>query len=220
VWEIIESLGSQALATLAGASIGAAAALLASFLTAFAREWLERRGKVRLLVLSAYKVNPWDESISPPEPPRVRFGFTLSFFNEKRLDIGILDLALSWYKAGQEMVYAFVIEKPNAERSGRVGQDPPTRFLDLPARKWVHKQIEFEVEIQLREELDWQRVDDEIMEIRWVYPTGRLHSQPIPTYSFGEPKMRAWWRQSRIRTWWIRSSPRYRRRWERMLHRR
>lgn len=112
-------LSGEALATLAGATIGALAAISAGVLTAVVQDRIARRGKVRVVVPSMQRLSPTDEAIVPPEPPRIRFTFTILFFNEKRVDIGIAELALTFAKAGEEdLVYSFIIEKGSPVSAG------------------------------------------------------------------------------------------------------
>jgi hypothetical protein len=80
------------------------------------------------------RVPPWHDSIVPAEPTRIRFTFTILYFHEKKLDIGIGELAQTLAKGGEEeLVYSFLIEKgapvfAGESKVGRVGTALILRF--------------------------------------------------------------------------------------------
>ncbi len=188
------SLSSEAVAAIyggiAGGIVGGTLAIAATVVGQWLAQWFRRRGKVRCFVPHTTRPQP---HTSPREPLNyaITFSFPLWFFNEKETAIGIAELVLTFSKGGEQLAMAYIKEK---------GSNTPLRTLDLPPRKWVFKEIEFETGIA-QETLATQRDEDpatfEELRLNWSYPTGKEESQVIPTTGHDEP-----WTQ-RIKCHWV-----------------
>lgn len=160
--------------TLLGAIIGGTIGIVAAVVGQVANQLLRRYGKVRCFVPDAMRVPPY---ISPNNPTNhvIKIAFSLRFFNEKEVAIGITDLMLTLHKGGEQLALAYIEEKDS---------EAPIRTLDLPPRQWVHKEIEFETGIAY-ETLEPPREGApktfEEMRLTWTYPTGKTETQVVPT---------------------------------------
>lgn len=106
--------------------------------------WLRRLGKIRGVLISHGRGGDSDL------PGNTRFVVEVTFYNEKRLRIGIREPYVVYLKSGENV---------GAVHLQREGEDGPVRFLDLPPREWVHlRGASSQIENKARRILDADRL--------------------------------------------------------------
>jgi hypothetical protein len=183
--EVVDRLSSDAVAAILGGFVGGIVGGMLSVIAAFGAQYLQHRlrrtGKVRCAVRSIITGNP--------EPMVVSFAFPLVFRNEKEVDIAIDELDLTVWHKGECLLKTPVFE----EGTGQI-----IAYLDLPARRMVHKSVAMSFPLPADKVERIKDSDNRLLKLSWTYTTGRRVTRLLTTDIQGRSHMklrrRLWYR--------------------------
>jgi hypothetical protein len=184
--EALDKLSPDAFAAILGGFVGGIVGGMLSVIAAFGAQYLQHRlrrtGKVRCAVHSLMVGNP--------DPTVVSFAFPLVFRNEKEVDIAIDELVLTVWHKGRCLVKTPVFEK---------GTEQLIAYLDLPARRMVHKSVEMSFVLPADKVERIKDIDNRLCKLSWTYTTGRRVTRVLTTDMRGR-----WYAKWHRRLWhWV-----------------
>jgi hypothetical protein len=187
--EAVDRLSSDALAAILGGFVGGIVGGMLSVIAAFGAQYLQHRlrrtGKVRCAVRSLFVGNP--------EPMVLSFAFPLVFRNEKEVDIAIDELTLTVWDKGKCLVKTPVFE---------AGTGQIIAYLDLPARKMVHKSVEMSFPLPADKVQRIRGSRNRICKLSWTYTSGRRVTRLLTTDMRGR-----WYAKWHRRLWYWATEP-------------